>query len=437
MSRAPGPARARREPRSGRRRGGGASAPCGATSRSAVPSPSTTWPTAPACGPGPSPSPWPRSRDEGIRHPGPFSAGRAGGRRRPAGDLPPRRPPSTGARGGVVRPAPAAAHPRLQPEAPPPRDRAGHRPRLHALPLPLAARPPRHPATGADGAARRRSSSCRAGRRPPAPGSRSSSGLGSATTGRRCSTSAATPATSSGPARAARTARARHSRGSAAAATAGVATARWREADVDGRRADRRRPREPGPSALPGDADQPLRPGRPRPGCWSPPAAPTPPPSRPSARWPRSSTPSGAGGARFHRELAADTGRPPSRHRGGRCGTASPGACSPPTASMPSARCSTPRQAAALTADRDAGAAAAHPAAPRYRRRPGAGRGPLGPAATRRPVVEEPDELAEAVAEQLLARWGVLFRDLAVREQPGAALARACNGRCAASRPAA
>ena len=27
-----------------------------------------------------------------------------------------------------------------------------------------------------------------------------------------------------------------------------------------------------------------------------------------------------------------------------------------------------------------------------------------------------PDELAEAVAEQLLARWGVIFRDLMVRE---------------------
>jgi ATP-dependent Lhr-like helicase len=32
-------------------------------------------------------------------------------------------------------------------------------------------------------------------------------------------------------------------------------------------------------------------------------------------------------------------------------------------------------------------------------------------------TVEEPDELAEAVAEQLLARWGVLFRDLALRER--------------------
>ncbi len=31
-------------------------------------------------------------------------------------------------------------------------------------------------------------------------------------------------------------------------------------------------------------------------------------------------------------------------------------------------------------------------------------------------VVDDPDELAEAIAEQLLARWGVVFRDLLVRE---------------------
>ncbi|MGH9269303.1 MAG: Lhr family helicase [Acidimicrobiales bacterium] len=31
-------------------------------------------------------------------------------------------------------------------------------------------------------------------------------------------------------------------------------------------------------------------------------------------------------------------------------------------------------------------------------------------------ATEDPDELAEAVAEQLLARWGVVFRDLLVRE---------------------
>src|ERR687892_2879109 len=31
-------------------------------------------------------------------------------------------------------------------------------------------------------------------------------------------------------------------------------------------------------------------------------------------------------------------------------------------------------------------------------------------------ATEDPDELAEAVAEQLLARWGVVFRDLLARE---------------------
>jgi ATP-dependent Lhr-like helicase len=42
-----------------------------------------------------------------------------------------------------------------------------------------------------------------------------------------------------------------------------------------------------------------------------------------------------------------------------------------------------------------------------------AGRWSLIPAAT---AAEDPDELAEAVAEQLLARWGVVFRDLMARE---------------------
>src|SRR5207253_2352827 len=41
------------------------------------------------------------------------------------------------------------------------------------------------------------------------------------------------------------------------------------------------------------------------------------------------------------------------------------------------------------------------------------GRWSLVPAA---PATEDADELAEAVAEQLLARWGVVFRDLLVRE---------------------
>jgi ATP-dependent Lhr-like helicase len=42
-----------------------------------------------------------------------------------------------------------------------------------------------------------------------------------------------------------------------------------------------------------------------------------------------------------------------------------------------------------------------------------AGRWSLIPAT---PATEDADELAEALAEQLLARWGVVFRDLLVRE---------------------
>lgn len=44
---------------------------------------------------------------------------------------------------------------------------------------------------------------------------------------------------------------------------------------------------------------------------------------------------------------------------------------------------------------------------------PGEGRWALLPPPA---LIEEPDELAEAVAEQLLCRWGVVFRDLVVRE---------------------
>ena len=42
-----------------------------------------------------------------------------------------------------------------------------------------------------------------------------------------------------------------------------------------------------------------------------------------------------------------------------------------------------------------------------------AGRWSLLPEAT---AAEDPDELAEAVAEQLIARWGVVFRDMMTRE---------------------
>ncbi|MCC6436789.1 MAG: DEAD/DEAH box helicase [Acidimicrobiales bacterium] len=70
----------------------------------------------------------------------------------------------------------------------------------------------------------------------------------------------------------------------------------------------------------------------------------------------------------------------------------------------------------------DGGAAVLRPSPTRGRlrrgaaggRAPGEGRWALLPPP---PAHAEPDELAEAVAEQLLCRWGVVFRDLAVREQ--------------------
>lgn len=126
-----------------------------------------------------------------------------------------------------------------------------------------------------------------------------------------------------------------------------------------------------------------------------------------------------AGGARFLRELAADTGQHDATveaalwdgvargvlsadsfwalrslfaHR--RPDRFDPGAGRSSTASRPT-RGRLRRGAAASRA-------------------PGEGRWALLPPALEH---DEPDELAEAVAEQLLCRWGIVFRDLAVREQ--------------------
>jgi len=121
-----------------------------------------------------------------------------------------------------------------------------------------------------------------------------------------------------------------------------------------------------------------------------------------------------AGGARFHRELAADTGRLPTDIERALWEGVSRGLLTADgfhaVRSLLDAR-----QVAALTRTESPLRRRT-----RLRRGTGAGRVPgegrwalLPPAA----VVEEPDELAEAVAEQLLARWGVLFRDLALRER--------------------
>jgi ATP-dependent Lhr-like helicase len=116
-------------------------------------------------------------------------------------------------------------------------------------------------------------------------------------------------------------------------------------------------------------------------------------------------------GARFHTELAADTGRLPDDIRVGLWDGVARGL---------------------ITADSFAAIRALFDSRRkdnrRYQqRRRGLRRGAAGlqrsegrwamlPVADE---IDEPDELAEAVAEQLLARWGVVFRDLVVRETLG------------------
>ena len=89
-----------------------------------------------------------------------------------------------------------------------------------------------------------------------------------------------------------------------------------------------------------------------------------------------------------------------------RCGTAWPGGWSRRTVSAPCGRCSPAAPPRALPAG--TGSAAAASSARRT-----AGRWSLLPEP---PADCDPDDLAEAVAEQLAARWGVVFRDLLARE---------------------
>ena len=83
-------------------------------------------------------------RDRAARRPGADRAGPAGGR----GLRGPRQVHRAGCAGGVLRPAAAGPGARLHPAAAAPGDRAGQRPGLHAVPAPLAARGPGHPARG-------------------------------------------------------------------------------------------------------------------------------------------------------------------------------------------------------------------------------------------------------------------------------------------------
>ena len=116
-------------------------------------------------------------------------------------------------------------------------------------------------------------------------------------------------------------------------------------------------------------------------------------------------------GARFHTELAADTGRLPDDIHAGLWDGVARGLIS----------------ADSFAAIRTLFDSRRRDTRRRQQRRRGLRRGAAGlqrsegrwamlPVADE---IDEPDELAEAVAEQLLARWGVVFRDLMVRETLG------------------
>jgi ATP-dependent Lhr-like helicase len=114
-------------------------------------------------------------------------------------------------------------------------------------------------------------------------------------------------------------------------------------------------------------------------------------------------------GALFHAELAAATGRLPVEVEEGLWELVSRGLVT--ADGFESVR--------ALLASRGRGAARGARAGRRRLRRGARGRaGAEGRWALLPPArpAEDPDALAEAVAEQLLARWGVVFRDLLARE---------------------
>ena len=140
-------------------------------------------------------------------------------------------------------------------------------------------------------------------------------------------------------------------------------------------------------------------------------ARPSPSTGRPAT----CSTPCGPAGRCSTPSCAPSPGACRSRWRRA-CGTSWPGASSPPTGSRPCARCSrpaTPGTGAGATSSAAGSAARGAPV-----RHPGAqggeGRWALLPTAVADD--EDPDTLAEQVAGQLLARWGVVFWDLMARE---------------------
>ena len=305
-------------------------------------------------------------------------------RRAGAGGLRDPRPLHRAGRGrGVLRPAAAGPDPRLHQAPAPARDRAGDRAGLHAVPAALAARRDGHQARGPVRAARRHRAAAglRAGRRRLGE-------LGPRRAGRRL--------------------------------PAGMA-----------RRAVPVRPGVLGPAV--GQGHEPRRTSRGRAGAGRPAGPASPSRATPITLALRDDLPwllraargdldpGGAGPGRTpatsstrcaaRRAVPARPGRgdrPACRTRSTRrCGTAWPAAWSRPTASGPSGRCC---GAAARSRSRSRAGCGAGCAAPR------AARPAAGHCCRARSAAADRDELAEAVAEQLAARWGVVFRDLVARE---------------------
>ena len=157
------------------------------------------------------------------------------------------------------------------------------------------------------------------------------------------------------------------------------------------------------------------RPGPPRspwpsaricPGCCARPAATSRPPNPDQAGPATCSTPSASTGRCSAPTSARSPAACPARWRR-RCGTAWPAGWSPPTASGRSGPCSGAARGPGRPGCADCGGAGAA----RGPGRPGDGRCFPGPS-----LDADRDELAEAVAEQLAVRWGVVFHDLVARE---------------------
>ena len=149
-----------------------------------------------------------------------------------------------------------------------------------------------------------------------------------------------------------------------------------------------------------------------------------------------------AQGAMFHSDLRNATGRLPGRGGGGAVGPGGARASSPPTGSRPCARCSRPRGLDAPAPPERRRLGSRPPAARRPARPTGEGRWALlpagpgpGPGSALSPggAGLARDDLAEQVAGQLLARWGVVFWDLMAHENLALPW-RESSGRCAGSK---